>query len=83
VFACQNYILIERNQVVAVTYPLVDEHGNDKAYDQEDNDEDDNDTRLTLSEVLASLDQLVDGELAASSNERHINGGHCKRRFCK
>jgi hypothetical protein len=66
-----------------VTYPLVDKHSNDKDYDQEDNDEDDNDTRLTLSPVLASLDQLVDGELAASSNEGHIDGGHCERRFCK
>jgi len=60
----------------AVTYLLVDEHGNDQDGDEENNDKDDDDTGLTLSPVLVTLGQLVESVLGASG-DGHRDGGHC------
>ena len=56
-------------------YPLLDEQSNHEDRDGTDDSEDDDDTGLPLSEVLA-LDELGDGSFAAG-DEGHVDGGHC------
>lgn len=56
-------------------YPLLDEQGDHEDGDSTDDGEDDDDTGLPLSEVLA-LDELGDGSFAAS-DEGHVDSGHC------
>lgn len=58
-----------------MTYALGDEYTNQQAGDKEDNDEDNNDTRLALGPVV-TLGQLGHGVLAASGNEVR-DSGHC------
>lgn len=58
-----------------MTYALGDEYTNQQAGNEEDNAQDDNNTRLTLSPVIA-LGQLGHGVLATSGNEVG-DGGHC------
>lgn len=58
-----------------MTYALGDENTDQQAGNEEDNDEDDNDTRLALGPVIA-LGQLGHGVLAASSNQVR-DSGHC------
>ena len=51
-----------------MTYALGDEYTDQQAGNEEDNDEDDNDTGLTLSPVLVTLGQLVESVLGASGD---------------
>jgi len=59
-----------------MTYPLVDEHGNDQEKDEENNDKDNNDTGLALGPVLVALGELEESILGASG-KGHADGGHC------
>lgn len=58
-----------------MTYALGDPYTDQQAGNEEDNAKDNDDTRLTLSPVLA-LGQLGHGVLAASGNEVR-DSGHC------
>ena len=57
---------------------LLDEQADQEEGDGADDAENEDDTRLPLREVLLSLDEVLDGSLAAARDERHIKSGHCE-----